>query len=220
MNCARAAAGLTDPDRPLTVLDPLCGRGTTLFCALTMNMHAFGMDIDRHDLEEADRGFGKWAEYHRLKHRRTTASFTLRGKSAPVTEYTVADTKEHFVAGDTRTLSLCLSDASEAGSFMRKHPADLLVTDLPYGVQHGPGEGAKLTRFDSFLRRLLPAWREALRPGGALAMSMNTFTLKKDVCIDLLTQAGFTPLTEPPYNDFLHDVEQAVRRDLIIALRP
>ena len=219
LNCARAAAGLLDTDRPLTVLDPLCGRGTTLFCALVNGMHAYGMDTDRNDLQEADKGLGKWAEFHHLKHKRTTASLTVHGKGIPVTTYTLADTREHFAAGDTRSLSLCCCDSVETGSLMQKHPADLLVTDLPYGVQHGPGSDSRLTSFDHFLRRLLPGWREALRPGGTLALSMNIFTLKKDACIRLLAEAGFVPLTEPPYDDFLHDVEQAVRRDLIIAKR-
>ena len=35
--------------------------------------------------------------------------------------------------------------------------------------------------------------------------------------LTLLQNAGFTPLTEPPYDDFSHFVEQAVHRDFIVA---
>ena len=218
LNCARAAAGLTEQG-PLTVLDPLCGRGTTLFCALTAGHNAFGIDMDRHDLEEAGKGLAKWLEYHRIKHAKTVSSMTVSGKGIPVTTYTVSDSREHFAAGDTRTLSLCVSDTQQAGALLKRHPADLLVADLPYGVQHGPGSQNGITRFDAFLSRVLPSWHDALRPGGAMALSMNTFTLKKDLCIRLLQDAGFEPLTEPPYDSFLHDVEQAVRRDLVISIR-
>ena len=57
----------------------------------------------------------------------------------------------------------------------------------------------------------------ALKPGGAAAISFNTLTLRKDTLLTLLQNAGFTPLTEPPYNDFSHFVEQAVHRDFIVA---
>lgn len=63
----------------------------------------------------------------------------------------------------------------------------------------------------------LPAWRRALKRGGAAAISFNTLTLRKDALLTLLQNAGFTPLTEPPYDDFSHFVEQAVHRDFIVA---
>ena len=62
-----------------------------------------------------------------------------------------------------------------------------------------------------------PAARRALKPGGAAAISFNTLTLRKDTLLTLLQNAGFTPLTEPPYDDFSHFVEQAVHRDFIVA---
>ena len=52
---------------------------------------------------------------------------------------------------------------------------------------------------------------------GAAAISFNTLTLRKDTLLTLLQNAGFTPLTEPPYDDFSHFVEQAVHRDFIVA---
>ena len=51
----------------------------------------------------------------------------------------------------------------------------------------------------------------------AAAISFNTLTLRKDTLLTLLQNAGFTPLTEPPYDDFSHFVEQAVHRDFIVA---
>ena len=47
--------------------------------------------------------------------------------------------------------------------------------------------------------------------------AFNTLTLRKDTLLTLLQNAGFTPLTEPPYDDFSHFVEQAVHRDFIVA---
>ena len=53
LNLARAESPLGREKRPLTVLDPMCGKGTTLYCALEQGMNAVGVDRDRKDLKEA-----------------------------------------------------------------------------------------------------------------------------------------------------------------------
>jgi hypothetical protein len=35
-----------------------------------------------------------------------------------------------------------------------------------------------------------------------------------------MSAAGFTPLTQPPFVGFAHWVEQAVNRDMVIAVKP
>ena len=217
MNCARAASDFALADQPLTVLDPMCGKCTTGFVALQNGMNAVCLDIDRKDLKEAADYFSNYLQFHRLKHRLTQSSRTLQKTAVPIAEYTFSDTKEHFAADDVRTLMLAEGDSGLVGDLLKKRPADLLVCDLPYGVQHAPQNGKKAESFPKLLERILPAWRRALKPGGAAAISFNTLTLRKDTLLTLLQNAGFTPLTEPPYDDFSHFVEQAVHRDFIVA---
>ena len=50
----------------------------------------------------------------------------------------------------------------------------LIACDLPYGVQHAP-RGASIERL---MAGALPAWRESLVQGGAVAVSFNAQTLK------------------------------------------
>ena len=219
LNCAHAASDFFAADEPLTVLDPMCGRGTTCFVALQQGMNAAGVDIDRRDLKEAADYFERHLQFHRLKHKLDQGSRTVRKHAVPEAIYTIADTKEHFKSGDTRTLSLYLGDTALAGELMKKAPAHLIVSDLPYGVQHAPQEGRRTESFAQVMNRALPAWRQALRPGGAIALSFNTLTLKKADLCRMLTDAGFTPLTEAPYDDFQHFVETAVTRDFIVARR-
>ena len=92
------------------------------------------------------------------------------------------------------------------------------MADLPYGVQHAPQDGKKTDGFQRMLARTLPAWRQALRKGGAAAVSFNTLTLPRETLASLMTAAGFRVLEAPEYASNLHFVEQAVRRDLIVAL--
>ncbi len=219
LNCAWAASDFTTETAPLTVLDPICGKGTTCFVALQQGMNAAGVDIDRKDLKEAADYFERHMQFHRLKHKLSQGSRTVRKHAVPEALYTLADTKEHFREEDTRTFALYLADTGLTGDLMKKTPAHLIVADLPYGVQHAPQEGRRTESFTQLMKRVLPAWHASLRKGGAIALSFNTLTLKKDALIDLLTEAGFTPLTEAPYDDFQHFVEQAVTRDFVVARR-
>lgn len=219
INCALTASDFFCTDEVLTVLDPMCGRGTTCFVALQQGMNAVGVDIDNRDLKECADYFERFLQYHRMKHKLDQSSRTVRRHPVPAAVYTIADTKEHFREGDTRTLSLFLGDTGLTGELCRKTPAHLLVADLPYGVQHAPQDGKRTPSFLQMMKRALPQWRDALRKGGAMALSFNTLTLKKADLVKLLSEAGFTPLTEKPYDDFQHFVEQAVTRDFVVARR-
>ena len=68
--------------------------------------------------------------------------------------------------------------------------------------------------------RVLPMWRQALLPGGALTLSFNTHTLRRVDLAHSLTEAGFEVLDEYPFDECEHFVEQAVMRDYITARRP
>lgn len=219
LNCAHAASDFFTADKPLTVLDPMCGRGTTCFVALQQGMNAVGVDVDRRDLKEAADYFERHLQFHRLKHKLDQNSRTVRKQAIPTAIYTIADTKEHFRAEDTRSLSLFMADTALTGELMKKQPVHLIVSDLPYGVQHAPQDGRRKESFTQLMARVLPAWHSALLPGGAIALSFNTLTLKKADLAQLLTDAGFTPLLEQPYDDFQHFVETAVTRDFIVARR-
>ena len=218
LNLAAAAAGLTDRER-LTVLDPMCGKGTTCWCALSEGHHAVGMDLDRKDLSEAMDFFRRYCERARWKLTLKQGAETCGNASVPSAVFTAALDREHQKENDTQQLRFYQTDSVHADKLMKKHPADLLVTDLPYGVQHAPQSGKKPESFEHALGRLLPSWHGALRTGGAAALSFNSLTLKRDTLCGLLRQAGFEPLEEAPYHSFSHFVEQAVTRDAVIALR-
>ena len=218
LNCTLALAGAPE-NRPPLVLDPVCGRGTTLFCALEMGWDAAGVDIDRIDLREAMTYFDRYCAHHHLKRTLKQSSETCGKASVPAALYTVADTKEHFASGDTRTLRLYNGDTALCDKLLRKTPADVIVGDLPYGVQHAPQAGRKAESFLQLLERALPAWRKALRPGGAMALSYNVLTLPREKLATAIEKAGFTVMTGGVYDQFEHFVEQAVRRDVILAVR-
>ena len=52
----------------MTLLDPICGKGTSCFCALLSGMNAVGLDIDARDSHETLEFFSRYLKMHQLKH--------------------------------------------------------------------------------------------------------------------------------------------------------
>ena len=220
IHCALAASAFSLCEDPLTVLDPLCGRGTTLFCALQEGHHAAGVEIDKKAVHEADTYFKRYLQYHRLKHKRETVSATLpEGKSATEIRYSFANTVEAFKTGDTRSFRLFQGDAAQADRMLGKDSCHLIVCDLPYGVQHAAKDKQGMATMQRLMGESFPAFHRALKTGGAAAVSFNTYTLRREALCDAMETAGLRVLTNAPFNDFSHWVEQAVNRDMVIAVK-
>ncbi len=217
------AAALTPwalaPDK-MTFLDPVCGRGTGCFCAICAGMDAVGLDQSARDVKEASDYFARYLKHRRLKHRVSSRSETVRKTAVPVTEFTFADTKEHYQDGDTRRLALACADTSLSPALFRRNPAHVIAADLPYGIQHAPWSDRKPETLEGFLMRALPAWKQSLVPGGAIALSYNTLTLPDRVVLDAVRSAGLVPAEESWMSGLAHEVEQAVVRNVIFALNP
>ncbi|MGH3164990.1 MAG: TRM11 family SAM-dependent methyltransferase [Trebonia sp.] len=207
--------------RRFTVLDPLCGRGTTLNQALMYGFDADGMDIDRRDIEAYSAFIQRWLKDKRLKHQAEFAPVRRDKKViARRLRASFAATKDEYKAGDVQRLDVVLAESDRAPDFFRPGSADLIVTDLPYGIQHGSTAGAALTRGPlDLLAECAPAWAKVLRAGGALGISWNTFVAKRDDAAGALRAAGLTVLDSGPYLRFRHRVDQAINRDILIATK-
>ena len=120
------------------MLDPLCGRGTTLNQALMYGFDAYGADIDARDVEAYAVFIQRWLKDKRLKHR-ADFSPVRRDRKVVARRLTAefAATKDEYKAGDVQRLEVVEADTIRIGEFFRAASADLVVADLPYGIQHG-----------------------------------------------------------------------------------
>lgn len=218
LNCALAASVFAKTDAPLTVLDPVCGKATTAFCALSLGHNAIGVDRDDKALHEADTYFARSLKLNRYKHKRTTGSQTLTGGGHVQTiDYTVAATADAQKQGDQRTLRLISGDSGQLGRMMKQNSCHLIVGDLPYGVQHAPQEAHGYSSPEKLLARIAQGCTAVLKKGGVAAFSYNAFTLPRQKAVAALAAAGLEPLDQPPFDGFSHWVEQAVERDAVLA---
>jgi SAM-dependent methyltransferase len=206
--------------RRFSVLDPLCGRGTTLNQAVMYGFDASGVDIDRRDIEAYSVFIQRWLKDKRVKHQAGYGPVRReRQVVAHRLQATFAATKDEYRSGNVQHLDVVSADTARLLEFFRPETADLVVADAPYGVQHASRTaGRKHTRSPlDLLAESVPAWAKALRPGGALGISWNTFVARRGDATQALTAAGLQVMDSGPYLNFRHRVDQAIMRDIIVA---
>ena len=224
IDLALYASDFWDADGPLRLLDPMCGRATAPFIALNRGWDAVGADIDRADLKEAERFLKRYLEYHRFKHALSRTSRTLAGKKAvPVVSFETAATPEAFKAGRTVSLSLIELDAARAAEVLGRAAFHLVVCDLPYGVRHDahlPNAPRGGNWLETLTSQLSAGCMTMLKPGGAVAVSVNAQTFPRKRVRACMAQAGLEVMSGGPYDDLEHWVEQAITRDVAVGRRP
>ncbi|MDN3240099.1 TRM11 family SAM-dependent methyltransferase [Glycomyces tritici] len=221
------AAVALDPDRLLagdvTVLDPMCGRGTTLNQAAMYGWDAFGVEVDKRDFETYSAFVQRWLKDKRLKHHAVQSRVKREGRGVGQrTRVEFAATKERHRAGDLQVVEIVNADTLRSGEVFRKGAFDLIVTDAPYGVQHAAVKDTRaLTRKPTeVLEAAVPVWADLLRRGGAIGLSWNLYTTGRADLVAILEEAGLEVMDAAPFLDFEHRVDQAINRDLVVARKP
>jgi SAM-dependent methyltransferase len=205
-------------DGHLTVLDPLCGRGTTLNQALMYGYDAVGIEIDGKDVEAYKLFLQTWLKRKRLKHTAELVPVRRQGRrAARRLEVTMAASKDDHKAGAVQKVTVIQGDTTQLDGLIRGGVADVLVADLPYGVAHGSyDEGGLSRRPLDLLERAVPQWLPLLRPGAALGLSWNTKVARRELAEDILRANGLEIVEHLPLE---HRVDQGIERDVVIARR-
>lgn len=200
-----------------TVLDPVCGRGTTLSLALLRGLDAVGVDVDRKDVEAYSTFLKTWARTHRLPHHHAFGPVRRNKKVlAHRLDLDLFADRDAQKTGRGQHLAVLVTDTAAGAEHLRAGSVDVIVGDLPYGVAHGSRHGHDLDRrADELLTRALPAWTPLLRPGGALGLAFNTRTLRRETVEELCAAAGLRVVDHG--RAFAHKVDSSIRRDLVVA---
>jgi tRNA G10 N-methylase Trm11 len=211
-------------DDDIKLLDPIAGRGTTLFEGSVYGYDVFGIELEKKSVHEASVFFKKYLEKERYKHDVSRKKFNGkdRADSSNIMEFAYAQSKEEFKSAHLRKqFSLVEGNTTEADRFYKNNNFNIIVGDLPYGVAHGNVAGKKQTSITrnpkELLSASLAAWNRVLKKGGALVLSWNKFVLPKDEIIHLMSRHNFEVITESPYDEFEHRVDMMIKRDIVVA---
>lgn len=205
-------------DGSLTLLDPMCGRGTTLNRALRLGLSPLGGEIDRKAVEAYGVFLTTWLRTHRYKHQVRTGRTRVRGEQlGPRIDAEFAADKQTQKAGGGQSITVFGCDTLRLGELLGAGTVDAIVTDLPYGVQHGSRSRGGLQRSPlEILEAAAPHWRRMLRQGGAIAVASNRHTLDHGAAGEALSRAGFVLLSRD--GAFRHRVDQSIDRDVLLAI--
>jgi hypothetical protein len=213
----RAASGA------ITILDPMCGRGTTLSTAMTFGCNAFGVEVEAKAVDAYAAYLRTYCRRKRLKH--TLQVSPVRRASKVIGKRLDA---EIILAGREQSLALTVftGDTRQSAALFGKRRFDAVVADAPYGVVHGSqtevraASGKRDRSAAGLMGEALPVWAEQLKVGGALGVSWNAIGLKRERLLEYLSAAGLEPLDFGPYRNFEHRVDSSIVRDVVVATKP
>lgn len=202
-----------DESKPSKVklLDPMCGRGTTLMWALRYGINSKGIERDISNLAEIRQATKKWCKLHRQKHSLKEGFVNKANKqqSGKFLEFAIpqkednSELKANIVFGDTR----------DAATLLKNEKFDIIASDLPYGIQHTTQDG-KRNPIET-LNECAFSWSEVLKPGGVIVLAFNKYIPKREAIIDAFSVAGFKLLPfEAP-----HRMSESIVRDIVIFRR-
>jgi len=208
----------------LQMMDPVAGRGTTLFEASVYGYDAYGVEIDAKSVHETGVFFKKYLEQERLKHaveqRRIAGS--KKSNAVVIKDFKFAKSPHTFKKKQERkTLALVQGNAQYTAQYFKAKTFHFIVGDLPYGIVHGNATHKKrgtLTRNPSeLLEQCLADWHKVLKPGGVVVVAWNAFLVSRHQLSQVFENFGFKVLSGAPYDEFEHRVDKAIKRDLVVA---
>jgi len=188
--------------KDVRLLDPMCGRATTLLWAMRYGISAVGIEQDSKALGDIQRNVKKWCKVHRQKHKfdEGYVSRANKKKTGPYVQFSVDDHSMKVITGDARV----------ADTLLGKQRFNLIVSDLPYGVQHFTTE--KTRNPNAVLESCLPVWKSVLAKDGVMVLAYNRYLPKRETFTKLAEEAG---LNVVPF-EVPHRMSESIVRDLIV----
>lgn len=192
----------TDLAKGVKLLDPMCGRATTLLWAMRYGIAARGIEQDVKAIADIRQSLKKWSKLHRQKHKLADGFIGKPKKNGAgkFLDFSAEDTAMRVVVGDAR----------QADRIFKKEKFDLLVSDLPYGVQHFTTD--KTRNPLAVIRDSVSAWKQCLKSRGAIVLAFNSYIPKRKALIEAFELAGFEALLfSAP-----HRMSESIVRDVVI----
>lgn len=200
INAGLAATG-ADSANNLKLLDPMCGRATTPLWAMRYGMRGCGIEQDPRALADIHRNLKKWSKLHRQKHK-LSEGFVGGGRKT--------GTKFLDFSAEGTSMRIVNGDARQAATFFSKEKFDLIVSDLPYGVQHGTTH--KTRNPLNVIGQCVEPWRRCLKPGGVVVLAFNRYIPRRKALVELFSGNGFEAL---PFGAE-HRMSESIVRDVVV----
>ncbi len=208
----------------IQMLDPVAGRGTTLFEGTVYGFDTYGIEIDSKSVHEGIIFFKKFIQTERIKYQSGQRQIYSTNKRDIVNiyEFKYANTKEDFKAQkNSKTLGVINGKSQDSFKYFKKDKFHLIVGDLPYGILHGNKGGknptSKTRNPSDLLKECLHEWYKVMKKGACAVIAWNSFIVSRHKLKHIFEAHGFKVLSDEPYNEFEHMVDNSIKRDIIVA---
>lgn len=185
-----------------TLLDPMCGRGTAMLWAMRYGFSAKGIEQDVKAIEDLRQGLKKWTKLHRQRHKMMEGFIGKANKKGlgKFLEFTVEEQNFRIINGDSR----------EAATLIKSEKFDLVISDLPYGIQHFTTD--KTRNPISVLSECVADWKKLLKKDGVIVLAFNSYIPKRAELIDCFEKNGLIAqsFTAP------HRMSESIVRDVVV----
>lgn len=184
------------------LLDPMCGRATTLLWAIRSGINARGIEQDANAIIDIHRNLKKWTKIHRQKHK-LTEGFIGPANKKNLGKYLNFNAEEC-------SMRVVIGDARNSDQIFKKEKFDLVVCDLPYGVQHFTTEKTRNPLM--VIEQCVEPWKNCLKKTGAIVLAYNRNNPKRNALIHAFEKGGFEA---QPFSAE-HRMSESIVRDVVI----
>ena len=186
----------------IKLLDPMCGRATTLLWAMRYGLMAKGIEQDPKALGDIRQNLKKWTKLHRQKHQLNEGFIGKANKQdkGKFLEFAAEDTSMRVISGNS----------TDTAQWLKGEKFHLIISDLPYGVQHFTTD--KTRNPLATLTDCAPGWADSLKPGGVMVLAYNRYIPKREQLIDVFAQQGLEPV---PF-EASHRMSESIVRDIVV----
>lgn len=197
--------------KDIKLLDPVAGKGTTLFEALSLGSSVYGVEVQEKSVLEGHTHLKKFMEQGKIKHKTGAIRVSGPNKSFTAKRHTVELEQQHF--------ELVCGDSKFCGDLFSSDFFHVIVGDLPYGVQHGNQAGGKHRSPSGLLHACARGWHKVLKKQGVLVLAWNTLVLPRTQMVEILEKYGFSVCDAPLFLTLEHQVDASILRDVVVAVK-
>jgi len=223
INVALLSSDFSEADT-INLLDPVAGKGTTLYEGLVLGYNVYGIEITTKVVNESNHFLKRYLETKKYKHASGQMKYPSESKDYAKIKYTfdIAKTKKDMKEKNIKHCEFISANAAFTNKLFKKKFFNIIVGDLPYGIQHGNISGGKkkssLTRNPTELvSACVSSWNSVLKNGGTIVLAWNEFTLPMSEMAKIFKDHGLFVFENDYYANFAHKVDNSILRNIIVA---
>lgn len=184
------------------VLDPMCGRATTLLWAMRYGFNARGIEVDPRAIPDINQIVKKWSKVCDIKSHCKDGFVGKKNKTG------YGKFLEFHC--DNNYFKVIIGNSTEAGSLLSNEKFDLLISDIPYGVQHRADGGSKNPL--ETIELCVKEWKTCLKKDGTMVIGYNSNNPKRVDFVEIAQRYDLEALEM----SLPHRMSESIVRDILV----